>query len=144
MKTTSITAMRTDLEIRRKLQNIIGEGELRGLLMKGKAKVHDKEEVTKNVKASMGAVDLTMEPIDLQQKELYENIVRTVDEGKTHRNYETSLKVGREMDKKLEDVTMEGRSLGLVKDPNLTREEQMMLINKTVEDKRVIQRVSTH
>lgn len=159
MKANSITAMRTDSELHQKMQqNIVEGGEARGLLVKGKTKVHDKDEVTKNTKASIDDVGLTMEPVDLraldcsdgvrkaldlQQKELYERVVQIVDESKAHPDYEASIQVGRECNKKLGDITMEGRRRGLVKDSNLAPEDQRMLINKIAEDERVVQRVST-
>ena len=157
MKANSITAMPTDPELRQKVQNIIEAGEARGLLVKGKTKVHDKDEVTKGAKASIDDVDLTMEPVDLralscsdgvkkaldlQQKELYERVVQTVAESKALPDYETSIEVGSDCDKKLEDITMDGRRCGLVKDPNLTPEEQRMLMNKIAEDERIVQRVN--
>lgn len=158
MKANSITAMRTASEPHQKVQNIIEGGEVRGLLVKGKQKVHDKDEMTKNTKASIDDVDLTMEPVDLrvldcsdwvrkaldlQQKELYERVVQTVDESKAHPDYDASIQVGRECDKKLEDITMGGRCRGLVKDPNRAPEDQRMPINKIAGDERVMQRVNT-
>ena len=51
--------------------------------------------------------------------------------------------IGCEYDKTLEDIEMEGRRCGLVRDPNLTPKDQMMLLNKTVNNKRVVQEVNT-
>ena len=64
----SITAMRANPELRQKVQNIMEGGEAHELLVKvkAKAKVHDNDEVTKNVKASIDDVDLTVELVDLR------------------------------------------------------------------------------
>ena len=54
------------MEFRQKVQNIMEGGEAHELLVKAKAKVHDNDEVTKNVKASIDDVDLTMDLVDLR------------------------------------------------------------------------------